>query len=614
MKKFSVVLLVALLAVSGVFAALTGYVQAKYQINFDKGTFGYKNPASKDDLEAKLSFDSLNAAKKGEGKAYIDAAASFNFTAEGISDGDRYGLSRLGYFQLSVDKLTIVGEDWTWNLLEAEEVGGYADSTLDFHTWYRGDKFKGDGVADGEFEDPRDAGKPDAKKYTVTEKDNYAKYAKKVAYGVSYGFYDGDDDFFGTTFKKGGYTVALAANGHVGEYAEDAAQQFYFGVESKEFELGDVTAQAAFGFSYNNTQENQNEYEKDGELWENNDLWEIGASFKAAYATDAFSVSIATDQTIETQGHHTVKKEGSVTPTYNGDVLAQATVGPVSADVFFAKEAKSKKGDDAGYKWQYNILDFEDFDGEPTLDDLNDRTGKYFKKADNKKYFSSQKLYKQNTVENLFSFQVAVDLSEFDVPVAFKFQALNMVNDQKIFNVFADVALGDLTLNVYGKDLLASYNKIYGKDKKAYYSAGDGSYYYWDENGAKQKLGVDASYVVNEALSVNAGFFAQLGARKIGANVGATYVADLFTADASLAAEFLCFDKTEKAEMGKTYEAKEYNKMQLKVSVTSDKIVDGAELKIKYETGNLFNNLEGEYDYYVGQQAGVLTTTCKVTF
>lgn len=603
MKKFSVVLLVAVLAVSSVFAALTGFVQAKYTINFDAGTFAYSDPTSVDDLTAKLSFDTVGAAKKGNGKAYVDAAASFAFTAEGISDGGRYGLSRLGYFQLAVDKLTIVGEDWTWNLLEAEEVGGYADSSLDFHKWYRNDHMKGN------VEDKKavkrtytDLAKTTKSNYSTTVKDDYADYAKKVAYGAAFDFV-GDSDVFGTTFKKGGYTVALAANGHVGEYTTKSSQIFYFGVESKEFELGDATVQAAFGTSYRDDAENDAE-----------DLWTLGASFKAAYATDDVSVSVATDQMINTNGHETAKK-GPVTPVYNGDVLVKATVGPVSADVFFAKNAVSKKGDDKGFKWEYGV---EDLAPTSTTDYSKDYADKYFKNSSNKRYFSDQGLYKQNIVKNLFSFQVKADLNEFDIPATVTFQALNMINDAKIFNVLADAKLGDLSLSVYAKDLLASYDKIYVEQKAGYKKADyDGTYYYWKENGSSQKLGIDAAYVVDEALSVKAGFFAQLGQRKIGANVGATYVADLFTADASLAAEFFCASKDEVAKI-KTDDpnlaADEWNKMQLIVGAKSDKLVDGAVLSIEYKSGNLIDNLKGEYDFQNGQQAGKLTTKCKVTF
>ncbi len=609
MKKFSVVLLVAVLAVSSVFAALTGYVQAKYTINFDEGTFAYANPTDVGDLEAKLSFDGVNAAKKGEGKAYVDAAASFAFTAKGMTDDGRYGLSRLGYFQLAVDKLTIVGEDWTWNLLEAEEVGGYADSSLDFHTWYRNDHMK------GEVEDKKavkrtytDIAGTTKTNYSTTVKDDYKDYAEKVAYGAKFDFV-GDSDVFGTTFKKGGYTVALAANGHVGEYTTASSQIFYFGIESKEFELGDATVQAAFGTSYRDDVTNDAKAE---------DKWTLGASFKAEYATDAVAVSVATDQMLETHGHETKVKNGAANPTYNGDILVKAAVGPVSADVFFAKNAVSKQGDAKGYNWEYRVGDFKTgTDYYPYSSDVAD---KYFKNAANKRYFSDQGLYKQNVVANLFSFQIAADLNEFDVPVTVKFQALNMINDAKIFNVFADANLGDLTLNVYAKDLLASYDKIY-VDQKAGYKAADydGTYYYWKENGSSQKLGIDAAYVVDEALSVKAGFFAQLGERKIGANVGATYVADLFTADASLAAEFFCASKDEvkviKAkDDGDKLSAKEWNKMQLIVGAKSDKLVDGAVLSIEYKSGNLIDNLKGEYDFQKDQQAGKLTTKCKVTF
>lgn len=600
MKRFTIVLLIAVLAVSGLFAGISGYLQAKYEINFDKGDFQYTSPKKNaGDLDFSVIFENQFGKTNNDGKVYADAAASLRWISKSKTkkDGSRFTLSELGYFEIGIDRMMIVGPEWTWNFLEAEKVGGYADSTLDFHTWYRHDHMKASGFNDGEIitltSDLDWGGDFDI---DLKLKDDYEKYQKKVAYGVSYGFYNSDDEdnkMHGTTFNYKGYKLALAANGYTDQFDNTYVQKhnYYLGFETPEYDINGIRVQGAVGGSYRANSEH-------------NDEWVAGLSAKAAYATEKFSLKFATDQTVKTWGLNE-KDNHDEYPLYNADYLLQGEFAPVSVDIFFATEGKSDKGSDDNYAL---ILD-----GDHDMWKSPDENKKY--------YFSEQGIYggDGNSVRDLLSAELRGDLNKFDIPVKLTVQGLNVLHDSRIINVLAESTLldGGLKLSVYGKDLLASFSKVNGTkdgnwtDGESCYADGSGSYFYWAENGNFQKIGVDAEYLLNDAITLNGGLYAKLGIKDLGGELGATYRADLFTATGFVKADFAFFGDDYADLVGA--KAKDYSRLQMGAKAVSDKLVNGAELSIEYKSGNLLNTMY-EYDWCLGKVAGSLTTKCKVTF
>jgi hypothetical protein len=607
MKKSLVVLLVLALAASSVFAAVSGYVDAKYQIDFDKGNFGYKQPQN--NLKASIKFDDHIGKKTGEGKVYIDAAASFTWNADEKKkdDGSRFVIDQLGYFKLSLDKLMVVGPDWTLNLKAAEKLGGYAQSTLDFHTWYRHDHWnRWFGVNDGDVI----TFMKDGVEYELTAKDDFADYQKRVAYSVldPYSFYNDDDEdagMNGVTFQWKGYKLALAINGHMGDQDnfQDPAN-YYMAVESADIApIDGLTLKAAIGASY---RDSGWKWDRLPGAWiktDHTNTWLIAGSLKASYKSDKFNVDFATDHVLQTNPSQTPFNY-SDDPKYYGATSVNGKIAPVMFDVFFSNNAISKKGSDKIY----------------VLGDRDSGNGDYVTSI-KKYYFSAQQLDGKNTVENLLSVQLGMDLQEMweKVPVSVRVQGLNVMSDYRIINAFVDTTLldGSLKLSVYGKDLLASFDKVnvdndlndgdyYGK-----FQSDMGSFNYWDENGSKQKIGVDATYLLNDAITVNGGLYAQMGDAKVGGNVGATYKADIFTANASVAGEFDYYNKGDNIQNASH---NDQAKLQAKASVVSDKVVDGAVLSLTYESGNILDTANGSFNWYIGQQAGKLTAKCRVNF
>lgn len=602
MKKSLVVLLVLALAATSVFAGVSGYVDAKYQINFDNGNFGYKQP--QDNLAALIKFEDHIGKKTGEGKVYIDAGASFswNATEKKRSDGKRFVINELGYFKLSLDKLMIVGQDWTLNLKEAEKLGGYAQSTLDFHTWYRNDHLKGIGALGLVAEDGYRT--LDGRGLWITAKDDYADYQKKIAYSVldPYSFYNSDDEdagMNGVTLQWKGYKLALALNGHMGDQGNvQNPANYYMAAETPELALVDgLNIKASLGASH---RDSEWKFYNTG----HNNTWLIAGSLKGSYNKDGINVDFATDHVLQTNPSQTAFNY-SDDPKYYGATSVKAQIYPVSTEIFFSNEATSNKGSDDEYNFYF-------------YDDINKKNGI---NKDKKYYFSSQGLYEKNVVENLLSAQIGLDLQQLweNVPVSVRVQGLNVMSDYRIINAFVDTTLlgGALKFTVYGKDVLASFDKVNVDNSLVYgdyynkFKADDlGSFNYWDENGAKQKIGVDASYLLNEAISLNGGVYVKAGDTKVGGNVAAIYKADIFTADASVEGEFDYYSENNNIEY---YSHVDQGKLQTKVAVTSDKIVDGAVLSLTYESGNILDTGR-DIDWYRGQQAGKFTAKCRVNF
>ena len=603
MKKSLVVLLVLALAATSVFAGVSGYVDAKYQIDFDNGNFGYKQP--QDNLKASIKFDDHIGKKTGEGKVYIDAAASFTWNAseKKKSDGTRFVIDQLGYFKLSLNKLMIVGPTWTLNLKSAEKLGGYAQSTLDFHTWYREDHYRAFGVNDGATVYGVD-GKE------LKAKDDYKDYQKKVAYSVldPYSFYNDDDEdagMSGVTFQWKGYKLALALNGHLGDQGNSQrSANYYLAVESADIAPVDgLTLKAAIGASF---RDSGWKFDRLGVGFDtgHTNTWLIAGSLKGAYKSDNFNVDFATDHVLQTNPSQTPFNY-SDDPRYSGATMVKGQFAPVTADIFFSNRAVSNQWEDK----EYYLFG----DNGNNLEDGIRKVKKF--------YYSTQGLMAANVVENLFSAQLGFDFQKLwdKVPVSVRVQGLNIISDYRIISAFVDAKLldGSLKLTVYGKDLMASFDKVnpdndlnpgdyYGKFRDEDF----GSFNYWDENGSKQKIGVDATYLLNEAITIKGGLYATVGNAKMGGNVGATYKADLFTADASVSGEFDYYGEGNNIENVKH---RNQGKLQAKASVKSDKIVDGAVLSLTYESGNILDTGK-TIDWFVGQQAGKLTAKCRVNF
>jgi hypothetical protein len=379
-----------------------------------------------------------------------------------------------------------------------------------------------------------------------------------------------------------------------------------------------LTLKAAIGASYRDSGWKGERLNVKDWKTDHSNTWLIAGSLKASYKSDKFNIDFATDHVLQTNPSQT-PFNFSDDPRYSGATMVKGQFAPVTADIFFSNRAVSNQWEDKEYylfggTYTENDFDYanEKLNGSSENHDVITKVKKY--------YYSTQGLPAANVVENLFSAQLGFDFQKLwdKVPVSVRVQGLNIISDYRIISAFVDTTLldGSLKLTVYGKDLLASFKKVnpdndlnpgdyYGK-----FQSDMGSFYYWDENGSKQKIGVDATYLLNDAITIKGGAYLTAGNTKIGGNVGATYKADIFTADASVAGEFDYYNEGNNIENAKH---RNQGKLQAKASVKSDKIVDGAILSLTYESGNILNTGKA-IDWFVGQQAGKLTAKCRVNF
>ena len=310
MKKILSIALVALLAASA-FAGFTGSANVDFGFDTESQKWGFVN-GTKTEVKVDLMTGSVD--KKAEGDVYAGIAAEFaikwDSTKTNKTDESTKAVLEVlnPGFTSKISKAYITDGNWELSILCVNAASNYAKSAIDFD-----------------------------------EKDKPYNYAIPTVKDVP-----------GVAFSMAGYKASFGING-----TKDTDLETSVTFETPAYELAEgFTLGAAANYAYKmqakDTKANA-----------------LGASVKAAYENDTFSLAVASDLGYD------IKAE-----VFGADVAAKFSVTPVVVDFYYATLAKAE----------------------------NDPAG----------------------IKNLLSAQVTTDLTAFDVPLKLTVAGKNLINKQDL--------------------------------------------------------------------------------------------------------------------------------------------------------------------------------------
>ncbi len=561
MKKTIAILLVAILAVSSVFAAFSGEAKLGFGGNLDNGNFGFIDKSA--DVKFDLELATADAESVGEGDVYASIKATFALklsTGEKkYGEGDPYGGIYNGganigtvanpvtgvmygtfanYIIADITEAKVGGENWYVSLLGIADAPNYAESAIDTYTVEDGyDKY---GMARDDFDKAYNYGVGFEKAPGV----EVSVYDYKVGFGLL-GDYNDDDNW------------KLEDNLKLSVFAETPEYDF----NGLTFQVGAVYSYSAFDKLDKGVAK---PYATDPDKARN----AIGVSAKVGFANDTLSASVATDM-----GFNLAEKKAK--DVFDMDIAANFGWSFLTVDGYYGTYVKSGET--------------------PTpVDGDFDKTSSSYK-------------------ENVLSFQAKFDLNTFDVPVAITASVKDVMHTVEL-GVKAEVtAVENLKITAsagYVVDTVDAYSKAdwmransdviseTATDKELNDSFKE---QYKDVFLGQWKVGLDAEYDFG---------FAKVAAGISAKNLGfkATF-ADAEKLD----------PRVEKDGEGKTG-ADAINHfvnqvlLGLSASISTESIIPGAELKLAWENADdvlnvyQYNSAAEKYNF------GKITASCKIAF
>ena len=394
MKKTIAILLVAIMAVGSVFATFSGEASIGFGGNLDNGNFGFIDTGAKVKVDFDLSTASVDTtptetvAEDGTvtpaPSIYAAVKGSLGvklFTGEEnvdeIEDPNLLSSVRLGV-TADITEATIGGQNWSVSILEVAGAPNYAKG---FQTYTVEDGYDKWGFERADF----------TENYNTELTFNKAPGITATVYGYKVGF-GMLGDYDSSNWK-------LSDSLNMSVMFETPA--YDFGVEGLSLQAGAAYSYKSFDSLKDGETYNGNETDLDGDAKKDNDGNNIEkASFtkanvltmsaKAGYATDLFSVALATDMGV---------KLGS-DPKFDADVALDATYDFLTVNAYYGTNPVTGKTP------KKNITD--EGDGTPKLDEKG--------KVD---YGTNKNdAYWKETSKDMLSAQVKVDLNSFEIPVA----------------------------------------------------------------------------------------------------------------------------------------------------------------------------------------------------
>ena len=382
MKKTIAILLVAILAVSSVFAGFSGKASVGFGGNLDNGNFGFI------DQSAKVQFD-------------IDLATA---TAEQIADGDVYASIKATFgLKLLTGEKSYAGDNPYFGLSSTSVNGLLGDGT-------------GAIVATAEIEEAKVAGEnwyvsilgmPDGPDYAKSAIDTYTVEDKKDDYGLPMEDFTGNYSFAVPYADTNGIEVGLFGYkfgfGLLGDYTDSKEWKlkdnlnFAVFAETPEYDFNGLTVQAAATYSYNSFKDFYKETVASVGLTN-----ALGIAAKVGFANDTISASLATDMGFDLEAD---KFEDA----FNMDLAANFGWNFITVDAYYATVAKSGEASDAGIEF---VKHMEKVDGKDVWD------GTYIAKP----------TWGDKHKEDVLSFQAKFDLNAMDVPVAITASVKDVLN------------------------------------------------------------------------------------------------------------------------------------------------------------------------------------------
>jgi hypothetical protein len=130
MKKFSVILIVSVIAMAMAFAGITG--DASIEFSFDTATqeYGFDNAVEFD--VSKITLASGEGSAKGEGAIYAEIAGKFALEVAAVDESAVPVAAAPAKLTASITKANIVGENWSVDILGPSSIANYAVSVIDY--------------------------------------------------------------------------------------------------------------------------------------------------------------------------------------------------------------------------------------------------------------------------------------------------------------------------------------------------------------------------------------------------------------------------------------------------------------------------------------------------
>ena len=569
MKKTIAILLVAILAVSSVFAAFSGKASVGFGGNLDNGNFGFIDQSTNAKIDLELA--TANAENVGEGDIYASIKASlvvrlYNGEKGATPDKPNSQDGKWLPIDVAIDEAKVGGENWYVSILGMPDGPDYAKSAIDTY---------------------------DVKKkvddYGFTKADYTGNYSFSVPYADTNGIEVG---LFGYKFGFG----LLGDYTDVDGWKQEDHINFAVFAETPEYDFGGLTVQAAATYSYKSfdrllgegttiptTGNVGNAPATYGGFSKTN---AIGLAAKVGFANDTLSASIATDMGFNLEGD-------KFEDVFDMDIAANFGWSFLTLDAYYATTAKSGEGVVGAVKW-----------------------GKDGGTTDH--YYWDATAWGSKYTDDVLSFQAKFDLNTFDVPVAITASVKDVLKTVELgvkaevtpvegLKVTASAGYVIDTINAYSKAdwMRANYSipeTATDKDLNKLFDE-----YTKDVFLGQWKFGADVEYdfgfaKVAAGLNVkNAGFAAYYGDKAFDQRV---------VDDAS--EEWKNGGIKSEADVVNFYA----NQVVLgaSASISTESIIPGAELKLAWENGDdllkvfAYNADADVYNY------GKITASCTIEF
>ena len=579
MKKTIAILLVAILAVSSVFAAFSGKASVGFGGNLDNGNFGFIDQSTNAKIDLELA--TANAENVGEGDIYASIKASlvvrlYNGEKGATPDKPNSQDGKWLPIDVAIDEAKVGGENWYVSILGMPDGPDYAKSAIDTY---------------------------DVKKkvddYGFTKADYTGNYSFSVPYADTNGIEVG---LFGYKFGFG----LLGDYTDVDGWKQEDHINFAVFAETPEYDFGGLTVQAAATYSYKSFDRLYGEgtlipttTNVSGTLPATYGGFSktnaIGLAAKVGFANDTLSASIATDMGFNLEGD-------KFEDVFDMDLAANFGWSFLTLDAYYATTAKSGEDVVGAVKW-----------------------GKDGGTTDH--YYWDEKAWGSKYTDDVLSFQAKFDLNTFDVPVAITASVKDVLKTVELgvkaevtpvegLKVTASAGYVIDTINAYSKaDWVRSNASKIAPDSVAEITAATDKelndlfkdYLGRDVFLGQWKVGLDAEYdfgfaKVAAGLNVkNAGFAAYYGDKVLDQRIGDEI-------------------SEEWKNGGFKSDADEYNFVANQVvlgasaSISTESIIPGAELKLAWENGDdllkvfAYNADKEIYNY------GKITASCTIEF
>ena len=593
MKKTIAILLVAILAVSSVFAAFSGKASVGFGGNLDNGNFGFIDQSTNAKIDLELA--TANAENVGEGDIYASIKASLAvklFNGEkGTAKGNPAAQDAKWLpIIIKFDEAKVGGENWYVSILGMPDGPDYAKSAIDTYD------------VKGKTDD-----------YGFTKADYTENYTFAVPYADTNGIEIG---LFGYKFGFG----LLGDYTDVEGWKLDKNLNIAAFAETPEFDFGGLTVQAAATYSYKsfsdlygeqayiptagnygagitinndklmqafiNGQESVNieELIKSGAIVLNpgydysgfSKTNAIGLAAKVGFANDTLSASLATDMGFNLEGD-------DFEEVFNMDVAANFNWSFLTLDAYYATQAKAAEGSGLGTSISFD-----------------------------KGTYTITPAWGSASKKDVLSFQAKFDLNTFDVPVALTASVKDVLHTVDL-GIKAEVTpVEGLKLTASAGYVIDTINAYSKADSLNTANSGmtDKEFNDWFKEEYKGvfmgqwKVGLDAEYdfgfakVAAGISAKNAGFKAHYAPDK---------AFDKHVIDDATKKNF----KTD-ADEDNFYA----NQVVLgaSASISTESIIPGAELKLAWENGDdllkvfAYNADADVYNY------GKITASCTIEF